>query len=170
MAGTTNILNEVKTGIFNLLESSPALEWANSRSLMEVPEFGVPTRRWQKSLQLLLSADVAGQSGGSFIVSVRASVAAVARLSRDTEGRYDRILEETRKVLSDIQNVLEGQSFNFLEVPLYTDVGPTQPEFFETEPAFAFSYLEMSGTKYQPLYEALGFNSWGEWNQGYQGG
>jgi hypothetical protein len=101
------------------------------------------------------------------MVDVSIGIAAVVRLSRDTHGRFDRTLEEARTVLAAIQTALEGQSFDYLELPLFTETGPTDPEFFETEPAFAFTYLEMSGTKCQALYDALGLADFSSYDDGY---
>lgn len=167
MAEPNNVLATVKTGILNLLSGHASVTWTNSRSIMEVTEFGVPRRRWGRSLQMILHGEPWGQAGGMFNFNVSLELAVVVRMSRDASGRFDRILEACRLRLLAVQRALEGQAFDYLELPLYTDLGPTNPEFFEIEPAFAFSYLGMSATKFQVLYKALDLPNWAAFNQHY---
>lgn len=167
MADEMDLIAPVKEGILGLLDGHATVEWTNTRSILEVAEFGVPSQRWARSLQVMFQAEPRGQAGGLYIARIKMAMAVVIRLSRDTEGRMDRLLEEAHDRLADVQQVLEGQSFDWLEIPMYSDLGPTQPEVFEVEPMFGFSYIEMSGEKYSVLYQVLGLDSFGDYDQGY---
>jgi len=161
-----DVLQIVKNGILTVL-SAASIAKVYNRHLLEVTEFGIPARRFSRCVQFILHGKPWGQAGGMFNLDVTVEFAAVVRKSQDTQGRFDLLLREGRIVLAKIQQALEGQSFNELELPLYTDLGPTKPEVMEVEPPFGITYLSMSGTKHQLLYEALGLANWEALDQGY---
>jgi len=146
------------------------VNWANSRSIQEVTEFGVPVNQKVKSCQYIWSAVPFGQGGGGFHIDLTLQLAAVFRYAHDTEARIDALMKEARAGLAQLQLVLEGQSLGLMQLPLYTDVGPTAPETFqEDEISYGFSYLSMSGTVFQGISDVIVPASTGIFNFGVAG-
>ena len=158
-----------------LATQTAIVSWANARSIQEVTEFGVPVNEKVKSCQYIWNAAPFGQGGGGLHVELTLQIAAVFRYAHDTEARIDALMKEARAGLAQLQLVLEGQSLGVMQLPLYTDAGPTAPEAFqEDEVSYGFSYLSMSGTAFQGISDVIVpastgiFNfGVGGWDQGY---
>jgi hypothetical protein len=166
-----NILQTIKQGIVDKLTASDT-EWFNIRSIQEVVEFGPPPKTAQrlKTIQLMLQQENSGQGGGLLIADVSVHVAAVVRSSHDNEGRYDRMLQSMRTALNEAKRLLEGQSFNFLHIPLWMVNGPTVPEVFELDPMYSFSFISFEGQRIEENWETVNVESFDEWDQGYEEG
>lgn len=163
-----DVIQSVKDALFTRLNTE--IDWAHlNASLLEVTEFTVPPARSRRTIQVLFSAEPSGQAGGLYLCEVTVSFAAVIRFSQDSLGRIDLTMKEARNRLAEVQGALEGQGLDFLEIPLHTDVGPTQPDIVDVsrESQYGFSFLQMSGTKHQTWYGALGISDDGSFDPGY---
>ena len=152
-----NVINTVKPKLVRLLTTS-GISWANERTVYEVVEFDLHPQRRAESLQLVFSAHSSGQGGGSYIVDLVVEMGMIRRFSLDSERRVDKLLDSMRNDLAMAHSALEGQSLGELEIPLYSNIGPTRPEVLDmnTSPVYGFAYVQFSGQKVMTLADAVG--------------
>lgn len=164
MAHKLNIITDVQALLKTYLKTN--VTWINNITYEDREEIGIPDTRRQFTLQVVCSANPWGQEGGMLCFDVTIELACMTRSDQDSEGKRDALLKLARTRLSEVQDVLEGQSLDYLEIPLYTDVGPSRPEIFNVDPLFGFSYLSLSGTKHLTIAEAKDID-WGDYDQGF---